>query len=421
MALKTRLRASALDALLGEHARALQTRWHRTLGPGEKHLEVYFRVDDPYSYLLAQVLPALCERYDLKLQFILLGPPFGGEGLPSDPLRAYAVRDATGLALQYQFAFPPDAKTPRSDHAQLAHRILAVDREALTQIRIAEKVCESLFGGAEQTLMAIEKEHGAADEAMAKRQSARHLRLLQRRGHYQSGMLRHVGEWYWGIERLAHLERKLSGGPLASQILRRRHNPPPIEKPDHLEFFFSFRSPYSYLAIEPIASLCRKHDLNLTIRPVLPMVMRGLAVPFAKRLYIVRDCKREALRLGIPFGRICDPLGPGIGRAMALFHHAEERGFGLDFIRSATRGSWSEGLDLASDTDMEQMATRAGLRWNEARDRLGDSHWKAKVEANREALDDLGLWGVPSFSIGHWSAWGQDRIGWLDEQLTAGN
>lgn len=234
-------------------------------------------------------------------------------------------------------------------------------------------------------------------------------------------MLRHVGEWYWGIDRLAHLERKLSGGPLASQVLRRHHNPLPIEKPAHLEFFFSFRSPYSYLALEPIASLCRKHDLKLVIRPVLPMVMRGLAVPFAKQLYIVRDCKREALRLGIPFGRICDPLGPGIGRAMALFQHAEERGIGLDFLRSATRGSWSEGLDLASDTDMEQIATRAGLHWSEARDRLDDTHWKATVEANREALDGLGLWGVPSFAVGDRSAWGQDRIGWLDEQLTAGN
>lgn len=39
------------------------------------------------------------------------------------------------------------------------------------------------------------------------------------------------------------------------------------------------------------------------------MIMRGLPVPRAKRLYIVRNTKREAEALGLPFGPIADPVG----------------------------------------------------------------------------------------------------------------
>ena len=43
---------------------------------------------------------------------------------------------------------------------------------------------------------------------------------------------------------------------------------------------------------------------SITLRPVLPMVMRALPVPLKKRLYIIRDCKREAERFDLPFGNI---------------------------------------------------------------------------------------------------------------------
>ena len=44
------------------------------------------------------------------------------------------------------------------------------------------------------------------------------------------------------------------------------------------------------------------HRIPLVLRPIAPMVARGLPVPQVKRLYIVRDAKRCADRLGIPFG-----------------------------------------------------------------------------------------------------------------------
>ena len=67
------------------------------------------------------------------------------------------------------------------------------------------------------------------------------------------------------------------------------------------------------------------HGLDLELKPVLPMVMRGMAVPQAKRIYILTDSKREAEKFGLEFGCIVDPLGPGIEHLRAIIRIATFR------------------------------------------------------------------------------------------------
>src|SRR5262245_49817099 len=165
-------------------------------------------------------------------------------------------------------------------------------------------------------------------------------------------MLHYGGEWYWGIDRLPYLERALArdlGVDVAHVVTARpqaARGPAKLsDKPLVCELWFSFRSPYSYLALEQIEAVLAPYAIPLVLRPVAPMVTRGLAVPTIKRLYIVRDAKREADRLGIPFGELCDPLGPGIDNCLALAHWAEQRGAALAFAHSAMRGIWAEARD----------------------------------------------------------------------------
>jgi 2-hydroxychromene-2-carboxylate isomerase len=132
-------------------------------------------------------------------------------------------------------------------------------------------------------------------------------------------------------------------------------------------------------------------------------------------MYIVQDAKREADRLGIPFGRICDPLGPGIERCLATFHAADRAGRGLELARSLFQGIWSEALDATSYVDMRKMVERAGIEWSQVAE-PGDG-WRTMVRDNGEELGRAGLWGVPSYRVGSWSAWGQDRIPMLADRL----
>ncbi|MGB1439335.1 MAG: 2-hydroxychromene-2-carboxylate isomerase, partial [Luminiphilus sp.] len=58
----------------------------------------------------------------------------------------------------------------------------------------------------------------------------------------------------------------------------------------------------------------------------------------------------------------------------------------------------------------------AGLDWGDAQAHLGSDGWQQQLEANRLAMYDSGLWGVPSFRLLDAngepvvSLWGQDRL-----------
>ena len=148
------------------------------------------------------------------------------------------------------------------------------------------------------------------------------------------------------------------------------------------------------------------------------MVMRGLPVSRAKKLYIAHDTKREAGRLGIPFGRVCDPLGKGIGYCLALFFNcATRRGLELELTSSVMQGIWSEGRDVAHMPDLVLLAARVGIDEAEVRSALEDRSWKDQAADNRDALTELGLWGVPSFRIGTYHTWGQDRIPFIEAEI----
>jgi 2-hydroxychromene-2-carboxylate isomerase len=168
-----------------------------------------------------------------------------------------------------------------------------------------------------------------------------------------------------------------------------------------------------------VFDLARRYGVALTLRPVLPMVMRGLPLPASKRRYILLDAKREADRLGIPFGRIADPVGSGAERCLAVLHHVFNTERAEAFVRSAMHGIWAEGLDAASDAGLATLAGRAGIAAHDIAAALADEGWRARVEANRAALFAAGLWGVPSFRLGALATWGQDRLWLVEQALTA--
>jgi 2-hydroxychromene-2-carboxylate isomerase len=151
------------------------------------------------------------------------------------------------------------------------------------------------------------------------------------------------------------------------------------------------------------------------------MVMRGLPVPPEKRRYIVLDAKREAEDAGVPFGRICDPVGRPVERAFSLWRLAREHGRAGELLASFTRAAFAEGIDTGTDAGLRRVVLHAGLDWDEARARLSrDDGWRDELEANRRALLAAGLWGVPSYRLlgrdgePDFCTWGQDRL-WLVE------
>ena len=187
-----------------------------------------------------------------------------------------------------------------------------------------------------------------------------------------------------------------------------------------LDFFYSFRSPYSYLAAPRAFALPERFEVDLVFRGVIPMAMRGQAVPRAKRLHTLRDAAREARRLGMPFGRIHDPIGSGALRCLAVSEHAIETGRVRQFVLAAGRAIWAEAVDVSTDPGLRMVCERAGLEWAACAAAVDDERLLARVQANTDELAGLGQWGVPVFQFEGELFWGQDRIGDLERELRSG-
>jgi 2-hydroxychromene-2-carboxylate isomerase len=327
-------------------------------------------------------------------------------------------------ALHWDVDFPEHAREPDPGNIQRANQVLVVTRPFADQLEASLAVARALWTRDRPALDAamgtFKYEASGAVAPVTQRNYAR-MRDL---GHYRGAMLSYNGEWYWGIDRLHHLEARLRRDLELPEAVASAVNPrpesarPPAslgDGPITLEMFFSFRSPYSYLALDRTAALAAEAGVPLKLRPVLPMIMRGVQAPRIKTMYIVQDAKREADRLGIPFGRICDPLGPGIEKCMGVWHAADQAGRGLELARSLYLGIWSEAADVTSFVDMKRMVERAGVDWNQVSS-PGEG-WRDMARDNGEELGRAGLWGVPSFRVGSFSTWGQDRIAMVADRL----
>jgi 2-hydroxychromene-2-carboxylate isomerase len=186
-----------------------------------------------------------------------------------------------------------------------------------------------------------------------------------------------------------------------------------------VEFFFSFRSPYSYLAAPRAFGLQARFAVEIVYRGVRPMVTRGVPLPAAKRLNIIFDAAREAKRLDMPFGELFDPLGDGALRCLYVAERAVELGCAPRFVLAASRAIWAEAADVTDDTVLRRLSEQAGVSWDIAREALSDAALHARVEQNAVRLGQLGHWGVPTCYFNGELFWGQDRLVDLEVALRA--
>ena len=381
MSLKTWLTPRVMQYLLSP-AR-LKSKRHRfeARRAARKQTQVvhfFHQEDDPYSQLLAAVLPQFQARYKIQMEIHCVSAPSDAAAPERALLEAYSQRDAALLA-----------------------RHFGIDVSNASPLRASNP-------------------HETREQAD---------KLRKRLGHYLGATLWFGGEWYWGVDRLHHLEKRLQDLGLQTPQFQQDAAPflfPPGEDLQHavsltnppaIDFFFSFRSPYSAIVAPRVFELARRTGAQVNLRYVLPMVMRGLPVPREKRMYIVFDTAREARMRGIAFGRLNDPVGKPTERGLALMPLALAQGKGESYVLSFMQGVWAEGLDAGSDKDLQKIVERSGLLWTQAKEALNLNEWRMVAEANRSAMFALGLWGVPSFHVGNTAVWGQDRLWAVQEAL----
>jgi 2-hydroxychromene-2-carboxylate isomerase len=203
------------------------------------------------------------------------------------------------------------------------------------------------------------------------------------------------------------------------------------------DFYFSFRSPYSYLATPLIVRLTQRLDVSARMRIVTPIAIR---IPgFFKTVnplwppYLARDTWRIAEMNGIPYrwprpDPIVMDLGSGevateqpyIWPVSRMAVAAERQGKGLAFVAEAARVIWSGEVENWHEGDhLIRAGDRAGLNGAQlAQHAQADAAaHDAEIAQNEADQKAAGHWGVPLFVFEGEPFFGQDRVDVLEWRL----
>ncbi len=427
MSAKRKLRSRLLSAYISPQVRESQRQWHETKRKlsGKPHVvSAFLQLDDPYSYLLSRYLPSLEKCYNVELR-VYLTEARGDDYRPApDMLAEYAVVDCGRVAAELGLHFLDKGATPPAAHRDALVDMLALESGEPGFLATIRDVLEIYWRGDVESAAseAAGAQRGVSDAVIGESQALQH-----KLGHYNSAMLHYAGEWYWGVDRLHYLtgrldalgtrrgegaDAQLDSIRLAMQMDLPFSPPRAARELPPLELFYSFRSPYSQLCLRRVFDVADAFGLELVLRPVLPMMMRGMSVPDAKLRYIIRDAAREAETHGVPFGNSMDPLGEGVERCHAVFAYAESEKRGREFVQNAAELIWGQAVDVSTDRGMRKVTGKTGLFWPEVLQALANDDWRETAEENRQLMFSLGCWGVPTICLGDFAVWGQDRI-WL--------
>ena len=204
-----------------------------------------------------------------------------------------------------------------------------------------------------------------------------------------------------------------------------------------VDVFWSFRSPYSYLATKRLRGLQDKWEARIRPRPVYPIAIRTpdffANAPDQWVGYLLRDVFRLSQYLERPIGQLQpDPVvmdmatreiapdQPHIHRLTRLgilaCEASDETGWAfMDEVSSViwSGQKWTEGTVLAD------AVARAGLDLADldARQEAETDRLEAEIDANQTAQNEGGHWGVPLMVFEGEPFFGQDRIDLLEWRL----
>lgn len=183
-------------------------------------------------------------------------------------------------------------------------------------------------------------------------------------------------------------------------------------------FYFSFRSPYAWLAYHRIHHALGDLGQAFERVPVFPppnFPNDPAAMP-VKLAYLKQDVERTATAYGLP---VRWPGSPDTSwmRPHAAYLHARDAGRGDAFALAVYGARFSEGRDVGDDAVLRDAAARVELD-PDAVFRAADdpARHQQVLGGMQRALGD-GIFGVPFFVFRGGVFWGNDRLEWVLREL----
>ena len=197
----------------------------------------------------------------------------------------------------------------------------------------------------------------------------------------------------------------------------------------HADLYWSYRSPYSYLAMGRYREMVAKYDFEINFKPVYPLAIRE--PDFFERNhpnwmgYTFRDIFRLSEYLDIPMQppkpdpivqdaatrKIADKQ-PYAYRLLRTGQAAARRGKGFEYADEVSQLIWNGTENWHEGDHLAKAAERAGLDMAEldAEAEADAEKLDEELAANQADLEAAGHWGVPTLVFEGEPFFGQDRI-----------
>mgnify|MGYP000168018556 FL=1 len=418
----TKLKAAWLRSKYRAYFLTLKYLYWPSLFADKPTLEVYLALNDPHSFMLVQVLSDIEQRFKVNLKLFLIYEAVPSVGIAPKLMRNWALEDANYIAQQY--GLQSIEKYPSAKALITGQQIWQLSSKTVAQ-------AADIF---EQTWFDKFEFYYNASTPLINFQIKNQQRLINK-GHYLPATLLFAGDWYLGVDRLIHLEAKLiklglsnshdsskyKANLLTDNLVSHEEteaiNREKQSESNVCEVFISLRSPYSYLGFEKVKALAKKYQTSLIIKPVLPMMMRGLDMPINKARYIYIDAHREARLANIPFQTFNDPIGKGIVNCYEIFNYAESRGKAVEFISAAFEAIYVNNHDVTQQHVIKLICHSIGLDHSAALEYAKQHDWQQWSDVHQSELEQLGFWGVPCFKYQDIFCWGQDRLAQIEHAM----
>lgn len=437
MAIQTMIRSAFMRRMTSERAevRAIKKGRRQRDKSGRPVLHYFHGVADPFSALAVQTLTTLSDAYHVDMRCHIASGAQGDYIGDGERFDRWAFQDASDIASFYGLEWPALGSVATPSEFADALSALSSAGTTLDFVSAAVRVFDSVVSAAREDSDSESESDSRAkitDQWVAFERGdavAAGNKLRKSWGHYGAGMFYFEGQWYWGLDRLRVLERRLIAEGLASDS-RGVIFPEPsaVQLPNltssdvELEYFPSLRSPYTAIGHARVLDLIEQSNVQVNVRVVMPMMMRGVPAPAAKGQAIMTDAAREGRYFGSPMGRIVDPFGEPIKRAYAFLPELRRRGLLMPFVTEYLKAAWVEGVDVTREQGLSEVLQRTGCPADVAP--AAESEWRDEVEQNLAIMHEHDLWGVPSFRVTGggrppFACWGQDRIWRVSKELEA--
>ncbi len=185
-----------------------------------------------------------------------------------------------------------------------------------------------------------------------------------------------------------------------------------------LELWYEFASTYSYLSVMRIEKVAAAAKVEVAWRPfLLGPIFRTQGwndSPFnlypAKGRYMWRDLERLSAGYGLPFRRpSAFPRNGLLAARIALA--AEPEGWCPDWTRAVFAAEFAEDRDIGETAVLAGMLETLGHIPGAVLARADSDENKARLRAQTERAQALGIFGAPSFVVAGELYWGNDRLG----------